>query len=273
MAKDDDKQHQMLFDIRGRRKNVLRVVYAILALLMGGSLFLTVGPFSIAELFNDGTANTDLAKPYEEEAERIEAKLAKSPEDSVLLLRLTRAQINAGNSSVDRDDAGQIAVTPDALQHYLQAYQSWSDYLEATKEPNPSLALVVSPMLIQMAEYATTYPEATRRIEAAVDAQRIVAEERPSVNAWTTLAYYSYFAGDSEAADKAKAEAKKLTRSKAEAQSIDTQLEPIEKNAVKYLKQKSRAERAEKAAAKGKGPGPESLEDPLGGLGGVGIGE
>ena len=45
-----DGERRMLFDIRGRRKHVLRVVYAILALLMGGSLFLVVGPFNLAEL-------------------------------------------------------------------------------------------------------------------------------------------------------------------------------------------------------------------------------
>lgn len=268
----DDKEHQMLFDLRGRRRNVIKVVYAVLAILMGASLFLTVGPFSIAEIFNDGNSTSDVAKPYEEEAERIEAKLAKNPEDPDLLQRLTKAQINAGNNSVVREDNGQIGITTDAIQRYSEAYQSWSEYLEATKEPNPNLALVVAPMLIQMAEFSRTYPEATTRIEAAVDAQRIVAEERPSVGAWTTLAYYTLFTGDSAAAEKAKAEAKKLTRSKAEAQSIDTQLEPVEKNATKYLKQKVRTEQAEKAAAKGKGPAPESLEDPLGGLGG-GLGE
>ena len=46
----------MLFDIRGRRKHVVRVVYAILALLMGASLFLVVGPFSIGSLVGNGGA-------------------------------------------------------------------------------------------------------------------------------------------------------------------------------------------------------------------------
>ena len=40
----------MVFDIRGRRKHVVKVVYAILALLMGASLFLVVGPVNIAGL-------------------------------------------------------------------------------------------------------------------------------------------------------------------------------------------------------------------------------
>ena len=40
----DGGERRMLFDIRGRRKNVVKVVYAILAVLMGLSLFLVAGP-------------------------------------------------------------------------------------------------------------------------------------------------------------------------------------------------------------------------------------
>lgn len=268
----DDKQHQMLFDIRGRRKNVVKVVYAVLAILMGTSLFLTVGPFSIAEIFNDGSGTSDTAKPYEEEAERIEAKLKASPEDPNLLLRLTRAQINAGNNNVDIEDSGARVVTPEASQLYLQAYQSWSEYLEATDEPSVNLALVVAPMMAQMAENARTYQEASSRIQAAADAQRIVAEQRPSVNSWTTLALYTYFTGDTEAADEAKAKAKKFVN-KAETQAIDQQLKPTEQAARRYLKQKAGAEQAEKAAGGGQGSAPESLENPFGGLSGGGLSE
>ncbi|MDQ2632043.1 MAG: hypothetical protein M3Y75_13885 [Actinomycetota bacterium] len=266
----------MLFDLRGRRRNVIKVVYAVLAILMGASLFLTVGPFSIAEIFNDGGASTNTAEPYEEEAERIEAKLKKEPQNSELLLRLTRAQINAGNNLVDIEDNGNRVITPEATQEYLQAYQSWSDYLEATKDPDPGLALLVAPMMIQLTEFSRTYPEFDLRLQTAIDAQRIVAEKQPSVNAWTTLAFYTYFTGDSEAADKAKTEAKKLATNKAEAKAIDTQLKPLEKSAEKFLKEKAQAEKAEEAenaAGGGGGAARESLENPFGGLGGGGLSE
>lgn len=272
----DDKQHQMLFDIRGRRKNVVKVVYAVLAILMGTSLFLTVGPFSIAEIFNDGSTSTNTAEPYEEEAERIEAKLKAKPDDSGLLLRLTRAQINAGNGHVDVEDNGERTITPEATQQYLLAYQSWSEYLESTKEPSPGLALIVAPMMAQLTELARTYPEFDLRLDAAINAQRIIAEQRPSVNAWTTLAYYTYFTGDTAAAEKAAAKAKKLVGSKAEAEAVDTQLKPAKENAANFIQEKEKAEKAEqaeKAAGGGDGSAPESLENPFGGLGGGGFGE
>ena len=49
-----DGERRMLFDLRGRRKNVVKVVYAILAVMMGASLFLVVGPVNIGELLNTG---------------------------------------------------------------------------------------------------------------------------------------------------------------------------------------------------------------------------
>ena len=65
-------ERRMLFDIRGRRKHVVRVVYAILALLMGASLFLVVGPFNIGNLINSGSSANSTAKVLDEQAERIE---------------------------------------------------------------------------------------------------------------------------------------------------------------------------------------------------------
>jgi tetratricopeptide (TPR) repeat protein len=272
-----DKEHKMLFDLRGgRRRNVVKVVYAVLAILMGTSLFLTVGPFSIGELFNSGSSSGDAAKPYEEQAERIEAKLKKTPQDPDLLLSLTRAQINAGNAQATVEPNGERVFTPDGLQEYQKAYQSWSEYLKATDEPNSGLALVVAPMLFQLAEFSRTYPEASTRVQSATEAQEIVVDQRPNVNSFTVLASYVYFTGDYDAAEKARAEAKKVAGSKPEREAIDRQLDAYKKSADRYLKAKKKAEAAEKAARAGGGgnAAPESLENPLSpSLGGGGLGE
>ncbi len=262
----------MLFDLRGgRRGSVVKVVYAVLAILMGASLFLTVGPFSISEIFNSGGGSTDLAKPYEEEAERIEGRLEKDPQNPQLLLSLTRAQINAGNADAQREANGAVVLTADSVQAYQEADQSWTEYLKATDEPNSALAALVGPMMLQLAELSTSYPQADLRIAAATDAQKIVAEDRPSVNSVTTLAFYTYFTGDFAAAEKARAEAKKLAKTSAERKEIDKTLDEYKKNATKYVQAKKQAEKAQKAAG---GNAPENLENPLSpGLGTGGLGE
>jgi len=259
----------MLFDLRGgRRGSVVKVVYAVLAVLMGASLFLTVGPFSISEIFNSGSGSSDLAKPYEEEAERIEARLEKDPDNPGMLLSLTRAQLNAGNVEAQKEPNGEVVLTADSVQSYQQADQSWSEYLKATDKPDPAVAALVAPMQIQLAETSTSYAQADQRIQAAADTQKIVAEERPTINALVALSFYTYFTGDTAAADKVRAEAKKLAKTESERKEIDKILDEYKKNAGTYVAAKTKAEKEQKAAG---GNAPENLENPLtpgGGLGG-----
>ena len=63
-------ERRMLFDIRGKRKHVVRVVYAILALLMGASLFLVVGPVNLGSLLGSSTGTTETTKIFEERAQK-----------------------------------------------------------------------------------------------------------------------------------------------------------------------------------------------------------
>jgi hypothetical protein len=261
-----NNEHRMLFDLRGgRRGQVVKVVYALLAVLMGLSLFLVIGGFNLAELFNSNSSTGDAAKPYEEQAERIEVKLKKDPANPDLLLSLTRAHVNAGNAQVTVEPSGQQAFTPEAVQAYEEADQSWSEYLKATDEPNASLALLMSPTLLKLAEFSRSYPEADSNIKAAAEAQKIVAEQRPSLNSFTTLAYYTYFTGDFAAAEKAEKEAKKLAGGKSEVKAIDKQLNPIEKSARRYIAAKEKAEKEAKAAsgANGKPGAIEPGENPF----------
>ena len=263
-----DKEHRMLFDIRGRRKNVVKVIYAILAVLMGLSLFLTVGPVNIGELFSDNTSSSgEAAKPYEEQAERIEAKLRKDPEDPQLLVSLTRARVTAGNSllSIEPDEEDLA----DALQQYQLASSSWSDYLDTTKEPSASVAQLIAPALVSLAERSRTLPEAQSNIKAASEAAQIVSEQRPTLNSFSTLALYTYFTGDFAAAEKAQAEAKKLTKAKFEEEQLDKQMKEVKERAEKFQQEIKRSEAAEKAGAGGNQGSPESLENPSNPLGGA----
>lgn len=259
----------MLFDLRGgHRGKMVKVVYAVLAVLMGSSLFLTVGPVNIGELFGGGGGRSSAAEPYEEQAERIQVRLNKEPANADLLLSLTRAQINAGNAGVTIGSGEQREYSSEAIQAYQEADQTWSEYLKATKEPSASLAQLVAPMMITLAEFSTSYPQAELRIQSAADAQQIVAEDRPTVNSLSTLGFYTYFTGNFPAAEKARAEAKALAKTKAEREEIDKALDEYKKNATFYIAAKSKAEKEQKAA--GDSGSPEILENPLSLGGGLG---
>lgn len=264
--------NRMVFDIRGRRRVAVKVVYATLAVLMGLSLFLVVGGFNLGELFNSTSSSSEASKPFEEQAERIEAKLRKSPEDEQLLASLTRAQVSAGNSGLSVEPSEDDLVK--ALQQYQLASSSWSEYLKVADEPQAGLAQLMAPALVTLAERSRTLQEAARNIEAAAEAQQIVAKQRPTLNSFSTLALYTYFTGDYAAAEKAEAEAKKQANAKFKKEQLEKQLGEIKKRAKGFQGELKKAETAEKAAAKGNKANPESLENPLGGaLGGSGLGE
>ncbi len=267
MAQKRD-EHRMVFDIRGKRRHVVKVVYAILALLMGLSLFLVVGPVNIGELFGTGSSSSNAAQPYEEQAERIERKLRKSPEDADLLAALTRARINAGNNSVEINGEQQV-ITTDTVQQYQLASDAWTKYVKASGEPSAGVAQVAAPVFITLAE-ASGLGEFEANINAAAEAQQIVAETRPSIGSLTTLAIYQYFTFDYAQARKTEAEALAQANDKFERESIENQMSGYEERAKELQKELKKIEQAQKSA--GGAGGGEGGENPFN-LGGGGLGE
>lgn len=282
MAKQGGKkdEHKMLFDLRGGKRGVVvKIVYAVLAVLMGLSLLLIAGPLPFGDIFGSEDATELAEKQSEERIERIEVKLAKDPEDPSLLLNLTKAHLSAAANLTEEVGPEQLALTPESRQEYEQAASSWDEYLEATDEPSVGTAQQMSNTFLQLAETATNLVDSERNIQAAADAQRIVAERSPSIGALGTLAIYTNFTFDYDAAKRYNEEAKKFATSKFEREQLDNQFEETEKRAQKYEKELRREERLQKAFQESQGQG-ENAQSPGGtapsnpfGLGGTTLSE
>jgi hypothetical protein len=257
-------ERRMLFDIRGRRKHVIRVVYAILALLMGTSLFLVVGPVNLGQLLGNSTTTSNSTAIFNEEAERIEERLRAHPEDPGTLVSLTRARINAGRAASEVEPtSGEAVVTAQAREEFEKALAAWDRYLKQVgKKASPSMAVLVSSTAFTLAQNSTSYPEAFEHLRGAADAQRLAAEAHPSVGLFTTLAAYEFLRGDNAAGAEAGARALSLAGTGKEKKLISKQLKAYRKQGKEVQKAKKEAANAEK------GKGKESLENPLGGLGG-----
>lgn len=256
----NDGERRMLFDIRGRRKNVVKVVYAVLALLMGASLFVAVGPFNISELFNSAN-NADASGTFIEQAEKAEAKLKKDPEDPDLLLAVTKARINAGNTMATiNPETGAPEVSSEGKAQLELASDAWSRYLKATDEPKAGGAQAAAPMLFTLAQYSRVGPEATLNLRAAARAQQIVAEQRPSLGSLSTLAIYQAYSGDFAGAKKSEKEAGKYANTKFERENLQNELDQVEKVAREFQKQLAEIE---KEAKKARERGEPALSNPL----------
>jgi hypothetical protein len=262
-------ERRMVFDTRGKRKHVIRVVYAILALLMGASLFLVVGPVNIGALLGNSSSGSSAAQVLEEQVERIERRLVKSPKDEQLLLALTRAQISAGSAQIEPVAETETPTIPNqAHKEFETAWLTWNRYLkQAGDEPSPTAAQLVAGTFFRLAEAAPGIPaEVEANVSKAASAQRVAVEQQPTIGSLSSLAIYEYFSDDFTGGDKAMKQATAKATSKSEATSIEKQLAEYRKRAKKFQAGAKKAKKAEQEAGK------EALGTPFAGAGGAGGG-
>jgi hypothetical protein len=258
----------MLFDIRGRRKHVVRVVYAILALLMGASLFLVVGPVNVGNLVGGG-GSTEASKILDEQAEKAEAKLSRDENNPDLLLAVARARVGAGNAETEvNPQTGTPVLNAEGRQDFEQAARIWNAYLDETDEVNSSAALLMAKTFFTLAEAGSSVEEIVTNIDEAATAQRLATETRPATGFLTTLATYEYLAGDFKAGDAAGEKAKAKVTGQ-ETKQVEELLAESRQRGKRWQTEKKRFAKTEKEQGK------EALQNPFGGLGGStsGLGE
>jgi hypothetical protein len=267
-------EHRMVFDIRGKRRHVVKVVYAILAVLMGASLFLVVGPVNIGSLLggNNGS-EANLAQEYEQRAEKIELELKKSPGNEELLAKLTNARMNAGKQSYTTTESGELAPTVEVRNNFQQAGSAWTEYAEASQSPSPPLAQQMAGVFFTLSQLSRTYNEAQANLEAAAEAQKVYAEQRPSLNSLSTQALYTVYTGNYKEAEEVLTTAEAKANSKFQREQLGNQFGSAKKSAVEFQAKLKTAEKAQEEAAKGNGGKAESLENPGSVLGGAGLTE
>lgn len=250
----------MLFDLSGKRRRLVQVVYATLAILMGGSLVLfgigSDAPGGILDAVGLGGGSGGTTNPeYEERIDDAESRLETDPKDQAALLDLARYHyLSATQTGVTSNpETGVPEVTEDARAELEQAVGAWSDYLDTKPEKaNSSVAttMVQAYVLLDDAEGAAT-------------TQQILAEEQPSATAYGSLAFYLYADGQIKAADAA--------ADKAVAEADPSQQDLIRKQMDRLgeaaRKQKKQLEKLPQGGASGGGAG---IEDPFGALGGGG---
>jgi hypothetical protein len=268
MAKKNGER-RVVFDTGGRRRGVVKVVYAILAVLMGFSLLLLGGGGALQNLLGISNEAGNAAQQFEEQSQRLEVKLKKDPQNPDLLLNLTRAQINAGNALVESNsETGAIEFTPEAVQRLQVASETWSRYLKATDEPSVGGAQAAATALFSLAQNARTGPEAELNLRAAARAQAIIAAAQPSLGSLSTLAIYRYYGFDYKGGEEARKQASTYAKSKFERENLENELDQIAKRGHEFQKQLAEIEKeAKKARAEGKGSlaNPLSENNPLGG--------
>lgn len=258
----------MLFDIRGRRRRVIQVIYVFLALLLGGSLvFFGIGgdaPGGLGDALGISQNSSGTGNPqFDEDIEQAEATLETDPGNKQALLTLARTQYVAGNSALEVDEQGFATVTDEVRDRFEASVDAWERYLdEDPAEPDSSVANIVFQAYDRLAS-STGLPDAADYLDGAQRTAAIIAEERPSANSYFQLAAYSYFNGEvqagDEAAEKALAEAREEDTGQDALRSLEQQLKQVKRTGASIQEQIETTR-----------PGKEELENPLQDLGGGG---
>jgi hypothetical protein len=271
----NEPEHQMLFDLRGKRKRVIQVIYVMLALVMAASLLVIglpggVNPFG----GGSGAISQDGADLAIERAQRLEERVAAEPNNRAAQAELIRARVSAGNSLVQVDDQGVTQVGAEARVQYDLAAQAWENYLRTTdNNPDPTVAVLVAGTLFSLAQ-GSAVAQFEANIKDAARAQQFVAdaaveasrreEGPPPTGALVTLATYQFYAQQTAQAERNARRALAATRDDAEREQITTQIDAIREESERIGRQINQAKRQARQ------DGGASLNEPLGGLGAPG---
>jgi tetratricopeptide (TPR) repeat protein len=190
----------LLFDLKGKRKRLVQVVYLMLAVLFGGGLVLfgvggNVSGGLIDAFRGSGGGEADTSA-FTDVVDRAERRAARNPDDPAAQIALVRAQFNLASSPVG-SDAETGALTDRGQQAVVEVTQAWERYEKLKpKEVDASGA-----------SFAALAFGALQDYDKAAEIQEASLEARPSANGYFQLADFLYRADKAEQGDEAAQEA------------------------------------------------------------------
>jgi tetratricopeptide (TPR) repeat protein len=254
----------MLFDLKGRRKNLVKVTYLFLAILFGGGLVLFgVGSNNVQgglldAITGNGGGGSETSA-FKDQVTKAQAKVRTDPKSDRAWLALTHAQYNLAQSgdSYDRTTGQFNAGAVPALEGAVQA---WKRYVRLDpKRPDSGTATLMVQAYANLVRFEPG-SSALDLFEQAAKTQRIVAEARPSPISYYQLAAIYYAIGKIAPGDQASDKAIKLTP-KDQRNTVGAQLKDARKQGLKAKKELKKSEaQAAKAAQEARKQG----KDPFG---------
>ena len=262
----------MLFDLRGKRKRVVQVIYVGLALLMGvGLVGLGIGGSANGGILDalgigGGGGGQSASSINQEQIDKANATLETSPKDQPALLKLSRYEFLAGRDTDNVDSqTGQRTQTEASIGHYEKSVDAWQRYL-ATKPANPDDQ--VATLAVQAYELTIdpTAPLGDDDLSRLVKTAQIVADARPSFVTFEQLTGYAYIGGDDKAAAAAAKRATELAASDAQRKEIKQVVKQAKQSREAILAQRKQQSQSGTGQLGGGDAGAGSLGDPGAGL-------
>ncbi len=190
----------MLFDLRGRgRQRTVKVIYLLLAVLMGGGLvFFGIGGNTsggLFDAFNGSSGGDDGSKRIERRITDAERTLKTDPDNEAAHIALVRGHAQLATFGEDRYNSTTGEYTDEGKAELRKAVEAWNAYLDRNPKPTDEGERAASIMVGAFASLGD--------YKGATQAQEVVAESRKSSGAYATLAQLAYQAGSVALGDRA----------------------------------------------------------------------
>jgi hypothetical protein len=195
----------MLFDLRssGRRRTI-KVVYITLAFLMGGGLILFGigggGALSggLVDAITESNGGGGGTSRFEEAERKASAEARAHPQNAALWAAAARARFNLASANAD-SSTGEFDATGKA--ELEAASRAWEEHLKlAGDKPDPRVASLMVQAYTVLGQY-----------DKAATAQEVIALDRESAGAYSSLALLAYQANQLRKGDLARDKALQLT--------------------------------------------------------------
>lgn len=194
----------MLFDLRGKRRRTVQATYLTLAVLMGAGLVLFgIGSSTnggLGDLFNGGSGSNKGSDLVNKQITAAEKTLATQPGNRAALAQLVKGHYQL--ATVQADQNGNFL--PKAGPELVRTTQAWNRYLDSKP----------ATVDIGLASYAVQAYDGLLRMSSNPSGQKaylggiaealgVVAQQRPSAQAYVQVAQYANAAGQADIAKRA----------------------------------------------------------------------
>jgi len=182
----------MLFDLRGRgRRRTVQVIYATLALLIGGGLvFFGIGGATSGGLLDAIKGNGSSSSSndvFNQRVQRLEQQVRVNPQNEAAWADLTNLRFQVATSGENYDQTNGV-YTDKGKSVLRQADRSWQRYLALNpKSPDPTTANLMVQAYGQSG--LQNYDKAVQAMEIVVDSRK------PTSALYAQLAVLAHAAG------------------------------------------------------------------------------
>jgi hypothetical protein len=216
----------MLFDLQSPgRRGAVKVIFTVLALIMGGGLVLfgvggnTSG--GLLDAFKDDNKST--SDVFKKQVETAQKRVDANPQSAPAWANLAKVKYQAARSS--EFDEQQGLFTADGRKELGQVKTAWDHYLSLKPEkPDASIAL----LMVQ-----AFGPGALGDYSKAVSAMEVVLDSRPpAVGLYVQYAGLAYLAGQTRKGDLAAKKAEDLAPTKDQKEQVRASIEQTKQAAA-----------------------------------------